>query len=118
MAVIDWKLEQYNGHFVFPTPAGASLFAKSPGGKRVHIWLEWTEALKLCKELEELYERVKLRKMQRELDELAKAELEAHPEKYFSVVQEDEEGQIWVPLEEVYWAVMRARHEVKEHAEY
>ena len=118
MAVVDWKLEQYNGHFVFPTPAGASLFARSPGGKRVHIWLEWTEALKLCKELEELYEGAKLVKMQRELDELVKAELEAHPEKYFSVFQEDEENQVWVPIDEVYDAVMRARHEVKENAGY
>jgi len=52
------------------------------------------------------------------LDELARAELEAHYEKYFGMVQEDEEGQVWVPLRKVYWAVMRARHEVKEHAEY
>jgi len=110
MAVIDWKLEQYNGHFVFPTPAGASLFAKSPRGKRVHIWLEWTEALKLCKELEAVNRELK------KLEESAKAELEAHPEKYFSVFQEDEENQIWVPLDEVYRAVMKARCEVKESA--
>ncbi|MEO2152076.1 MAG: hypothetical protein ABGW50_05410 [Thermococcus sp.] len=105
-----WKLEQYNGHFVFPGLSGAAVFAKSPGGRRVQIWIEWAEAMHLCEELEALNRKLK------KLDELAKAELEAHPEKYFSVFQEDEEGQVWVPLEEVYEAVMTARHEVKESA--
>ncbi|NJE06612.1 hypothetical protein E3E36_10790 [Thermococcus sp. M36] len=50
------------------------------------------------------------------LDELARAEVEAHYEKYFSVVQEDENGCVWVPLGEIYTAVMRARREVKESA--
>ena len=50
------------------------------------------------------------------LDELARAEVEAHYEKYFSVVQEDENGCVWVPLDEIYTAVMRARREVKESA--
>ncbi|WP_054840547.1 hypothetical protein [Thermococcus sp. JCM 11816] len=50
------------------------------------------------------------------LDDLARAEIEAHYEKYFSIAQEDENGCVWVPLDEVYAAVMRARDEVKENA--
>lgn len=48
------------------------------------------------------------------VNELVKAELEANYEKYFSVVIEDEEGQVWVPLEEVYDAVKKAAKKVKE----
>ena len=68
----------------------------------VEDWRDW------AKETDEVLER---------LDELARAELETNYEKYFSVVQEDEENQIWVPLEEVYEAVMMARHEVMEQDE-
>lgn len=81
-------------------PEGARLLLEE-AWTIVEDWRDW------AKEADKVLER---------LDELAKAELEAHYEKYFSVVQEDEESQIWVPLDEVYEAVMKARHEVKESA--
>ena len=34
--------------------------------------------------------------------------IEARPEAYFSIMQEDEEGQVWVPLDEVKSAVLKA----------
>ena len=55
-------------------------------------------------------------KVMEKLHELATAELEAHYENYFSVAQEDKNGCVWVPLDEIYTAVMRARREVKESA--
>ena len=110
VVAVMWKLEEYNGHFVFPGLSGAAVFARSLGGRRVQIWIEWTEAIRLCEELEAVNRKLK------RLDELARAELEANYEKYFSVVQEDENGCVWVPLDEVYTAVMRARREVKESA--
>ena len=56
-------------------------------------------------------------KVAEKLHELAKAELEANYKDYFSVAMEDEHGQVWVPLDEVYDAVLEARHKAREEVE-